>query len=259
MARVLLIHWNAAEAEERAERLRQAGHEAIGLADFSAPVFSAVREALPDIFVIDLSRLPSHGRAVATFLRQQKAARLVPLVFVGGEAEKVAALQKVLPDALYTEWKGIKMALRKASKLKLENVVVPDTMGAYADTPLPKKLGIRAGSTVLLLDAPPGFARKLKPLPEKVELKTAANGMARLIFLFVKSRADLNRNFASATRALDERGGVWILWPKRASKVASDLTQADVRQYGMAAGFVDYKVCAVDDTWSGLLFTRRRG
>jgi len=258
MPRVILIHWNAAEAEERAERVRRAGYEAIPVADLSGPKARALGEAPPDIFVIDLSRLPSHGRDVAIYLRKHKSTRLVPFVFVDGEPEKVEKLRALLPDAFYTGWKAIKKTLRQASKIKLENVVVPDTFAAYADTPLPRKLGIRPGSGVLVLNAPRGFAKALGPLPANVELKKDANGTVRLVLLFVKSRLELNREFAPAARVLEDKGGIWIIWPKKGSKIETDLTQADVRQYGLAAAFVDYKVCAVDETWTGLLFTRRR-
>lgn len=258
MPRVILIHWNAAEAEERAERVRRAGYEAIPVADVDGPKIHALGEAPPDVFVIDLSRLPSKGRDIAIHLRKQKSTRLVPFVFVNGEPEKVEMLRALLPDAFYTGWKAIKKTLRQACKIKLENVVVPDIFAAYADTPLPKKLGIRPGSSLLVLNAPRGFAKTLAPLPANVEFRKEANGTARLVLLFVKSRLELNREFAPAARVLDDKGGIWIIWPKKGSKIETDLTQADVRQYGLAAAFVNYKVCAVNETWTGLLFTRRR-
>jgi hypothetical protein len=131
-------------------------------------------------------------------------------------------------------------------------------LDGYSGTPLPKKLGVRAGAVVTLLGAPPGFERKLGALPEKVRLKRQARGKANLIVLFLKSRAELDRRFPVAARALAEGGGLWIAWPKKASGVTTDLTQATVRRFGLGAGFVDYKICAIDETWSGLLFARRR-
>ena len=259
MNRVTLIHWNAAEAQERAGRLRSAGYQAGTLAPQGAPALRALREDRPDAFVIDLSRLPSQGCAVATALRRQQATRLVPIVFAGGDPEKVARLRWLLPDAVYTEWSGIADALRKVLQNPPTEPAVPGTMDGYTGAPLPKKLGIRPGSTVALLGAPPGFEQKLAPLPENVRLQKQARGFASLILLFAKSRAGLDRRFPAALRALAEPGGLWIMWPKQASGVPTDLTQNTVRALGLASGLVDYKICAIDDTWSGLRFTRRRG
>jgi hypothetical protein len=91
-----------------------------------------------------------------------------------------------------------------------------------------------------------------------VRIGRAARGRPGRILLFTTSRADLERRFPAASRALAEGGGLWIVWPKKASGVATDLGETEVRAFGLAAGFVDYKVCALDTTWSGLLFARRR-
>jgi CheY-like chemotaxis protein len=259
MDRVTLIHWNAAEAQERAGRLRSPGYQAETLTPQGAPALRALRENPPDAVVIDLSRLPSQGCAVATALRRQKATRLVPIVFVGGDPEKVARVRGLLPDAVYTDWSGIRDALRQAIRNPPTDPAVPDVMAGYTGRPLPKKLGIRSGSTVALLGAPPGFEQKLAPLPENVRLQKQARGPASLILLFAKSRADLDRRFHTALRALAEGAGLWIIWPKQASRVPTDLTQNSVRALGLASGLIDYKICSIDDTWSGLLFTRRRG
>ncbi len=103
-SRVLLVHWNAEEAAERIERLRKAGYETDFHADQDGAGFRAIRDAPPNAFVIDLSRVPSHGRDLGVWLRQQKPTRAVPLVFVGGDPDKVARVKKLLPDATYTEW-----------------------------------------------------------------------------------------------------------------------------------------------------------
>lgn len=258
MPRVVLIHWNAGEAEERAGRLRRAGHRADIFADRSAEGYRALRESPPDLFVIDLSRTPSHGGALGTWLRQQKATRRIPILFAGGNPEKVARVRRLLPDAIYTEWSRIRGAMRRALQSRPKAPVVPGTMDGYSATPLPRKLGIREGSSVALLRAPKGFERTLGTLPDDVRLRGEARGRADVILLFARSLADLRSRFPAAARALAERGGLWILWPKKASGVATDLTASGVRAFGLGAGFVDYKICAVDATWSGLLFARRR-
>src|SRR5260221_2134559 len=161
MSRVALIHWNAAEARERAARLRKAGHRAEVPDGQSGAAIRALRESPPDAFVIDLSRIPSQGVAVATLLRQQKATRPVPIVFVDGDQDRVARARQMLPDAEYTTWNEIPEALERAMSNPPENPVVPGTMDGYSGTPLAKKLGIKAGSLVVLLCAPTGFQRNL--------------------------------------------------------------------------------------------------
>ena len=131
-------------------------------------------------------------------------------------------------------------------------------MAGYSGTPLPKKLGIRAGSVVALLGAPRGFEKTLGRLPEGVVLRHDARKAAGVLLLFVTSRSDLRKRFASATRAMGEPGALWIVWPKKASGVDTDLGGNEVRAFGLEAGLVDYKIAAVDATWSGLCFARRK-
>jgi hypothetical protein len=258
MSRIILIHWNAAEAEERLPVFKKAGHEASVFKPSSGAGLRDLRTNPPAAFVIDLGRLPSQGGAVAILLRQQKATRHVPILFAGGDPEKVARVRKTLPDAVYTEWTKVPAALRRALRRPAANPVVPGTMDAYSGTPLVKKLGIRADSVVALLGAPADFERNLGALPENVRLPKQARASAHRVLLFVKSQADLAKRFPGAARAMADGGGLWIVWPKQTSGVATDLGEAHVRAFGLAAGFVDYKICAVDETWSGLLFARRR-
>jgi CheY-like chemotaxis protein len=256
MSRVTLIHWNAPEAKDRAKGLRAAGHTVEVLSAGSSETLRKFRENPPQAFVIDLSRLPSQGRAVGIYLRQQKATRHVPLIFVGGQAEKVEAVRKLLPDAVYSEWKRIRADLRRALKAPPAKPLVPGTMEGYSGTPLVKKLGIRVGS-VVLVGAPAGFERSLIGLPEGVRLTRRLRGPANTILVFVQSRAELAKRFPAAARALAEGGKLWLVWPKKTSRLAGDLAEADVRAFGLACQFVDYKICAVDENWSGLLFARR--
>jgi CheY-like chemotaxis protein len=257
--RLFLVHWNTAEAEERAGRLRDAGHAVECHADPASPArLGALRQDPPDAFVIDLGRLPSHGRAVAVWIRQQKATRHVPIVFVGDDPDRLKTARQVLPDALFTPWGRIRSAVRRAIREPPADPLVPGTMDGYASTPLPKKLGIRDGSLVALLGAPRRFEEALGSLPPGVRLKRRAQGRADLVLLFAHSLADLERRFPAASRTLTQGGGLWIAWPKRASGVRTDLSQAEVRAWGLGAGLVDYKICSIDETWSGLLFTRKR-
>ncbi len=121
-----------------------------------------------------------------------------------------------------------------------------------------KKLGIKDGAAVAFLDAPETFAAALGPLPDAVAVRRDLRaGGLDVIVLFTTSRADLARRFGSATAKLSQAGGLWIAWPKRASGVATDVTEDVVREVALAGGLVDNKVCAIDATWSGLRCVRR--
>lgn len=131
-------------------------------------------------------------------------------------------------------------------------------MAGYSGTPLAKKLGIKDGSAVALLDPPPTLADELNlGLLDGVVVRPKLTGQLDVIVVFVKDLAELQRRFPKAKKALHEKGGLWVGWPKRTSGVATDLTENVVRDVGLAAGLVDTKVCAIDDIWSGLRFVYR--
>jgi hypothetical protein len=127
-------------------------------------------------------------------------------------------------------------------------------MAGYSGTPLPQKLGIKADHRVALLGAPPDFSETLGALPERVDVRARADGGKAfdVIVWFVTRQADLERRFAAVAERLHPSGGLWVAWPKRASGVASDITEDTVRAVALSAGLVDNKVCAIDSTWSGL-------
>ena len=125
-------------------------------------------------------------------------------------------------------------------------------MAGYSGTPLPKKLGIKEGSRVAFSGAPTGFDRTLGDLPADVRIKRAIRGPLDVIVVFITRRAEVERRIAKLTRAMDPAAGLWIAWPKRASKAPTDVTEDVVREIGLASGLVDNKVCAIDEVWSGL-------
>jgi hypothetical protein len=108
-----------------------------------------------------------------------------------------------------------------------------------------------------LVRAPAGFERELQPLPEGVRLRTQARGTQDVIVFFATRRSELERRFDGLARTLAPSGGLWIAWPKRTACVATDLREGIVRDLGLERGLVDNKVCAVDETWSGLRFVFR--
>jgi CheY-like chemotaxis protein len=252
----MLFHWNEVEARERVARLARLGHEAVVPRFKSGADFKTIAADPPDAFVIDLSRLPSHGREVAAALRERKATRHVPIVFVDGAPEKLDRIRALLPDATYTDWKRVRGALRAALRRPVAAPVVPGPMAGYSGTPLPQKLGIKPGAVVALRGAPPAFERTLGRLPEGARVTRTARRADRTL-LFVRSRAELARKLPAAARALAAGQGLWIAWPKQASGVKTDLSERVVRERGLALGIVDYKICAIDETWSGLRFSRR--
>ncbi len=255
--RVRLVHWNAAEAWPRVEQLGAAGYAVDYDAD-SDDLLRGVRAAAPVAFVIDLGRLPSHGTEIALAFRLRKATRDIPLVFVGGEADKIAKVRAVLPDAAYTTWGRIRSVLARVIAHPPEKPVVPGSvLAAYAGTPLVRKLGIKPGFDVVLVDAPAGFERTLGSLPDGAAVRHRNTGSRDLTIWFVTSAEALHRGIGWMRVAIGA-GGLWIVWPKQTSAHAGDLTQADVRRSGLEAGLVDYKVCAIDATWSGLKFSRRK-
>jgi len=127
-------------------------------------------------------------------------------------------------------------------------------VAGYSGTPLPTKLGIKAGHRVALLAAPAGFVRVLGELPEGVTLANELRASARydVIILFVTRAIDLAKRFVPTAKRLEPSGGFWVAWPKKAAGVTTDVTEQTVRTVALEAGLVDNKVCAIDDTWSGL-------
>ena len=130
-------------------------------------------------------------------------------------------------------------------------------MAGYSGTPLAKKLGIKPGRRVGLIGAPSGFASTLAPLPDDVTVSAQARGTFDVIVFFTDREAELTRRFDRLAHKLTAAGGLWIGWPKKASKVPTDLSFDVVQGIGLRAGLVDNKVCAIDDTYSGLRFVVR--
>jgi hypothetical protein len=127
----------------------------------------------------------------------------------------------------------------------------------YSGTPLPKKLGVRPGSKVAVVDPPPRIGDILVPWPERAEL-VSVPAEADIVLFFVRARADLEVRYVALGEAIRPDGSLWICWPKRASGVPTDLTESAIRDLLLPGGLVDTKVCAVDETWSGLRFVWRQ-
>ena len=130
-------------------------------------------------------------------------------------------------------------------------------MAGYSGTPLPKKLGIKDGSRIALINAPKDFESELGELPDNVEFIKRPTKSLDIILFFVLTERALARDFAKHAARLTANGMLWIAWPKKSSGVISDLSEQRVREIGLNVGLVDVKVCAIDETWSGLKFVYR--
>ncbi len=259
MAAVRLICWREDLAKEHARFLETAGFQ-VDASTLNPPgIVSHLRTISPEAVIIDLDRLPSHGREVAVALRGSKATRHIPILFAGGAPEKVERIRDELPDAFFSDWKHVASALKKALKAPPADPIRPTAhMERYRGSSLVTKLGLKPAMKVALIGAPEGFAETLGELPDGVQLQTRLTPQTKLALWFVRSRAELERELEYLSAWLDDASSIWIIHPKQSGKYPADFNQRDVRAAGLRAGLVDYKVCAVDADWSGLKFARKK-
>lgn len=131
-------------------------------------------------------------------------------------------------------------------------------MAGYSGTPLAKKLGIKPGSRILPLHAPANYASLIAPLPENATLVSRVTARTDIVHLFSTKRKELSAILETLREKLTEQGAIWVSWPKKSAKVHTDITEDTIREVALPLGFVDIKVCAVDDVWSGLKLVVRR-
>lgn len=255
---VCLFHWNDAEASERLDWLRQAGFSAYHLTGNWPLMRNQLSEHPPRAIVIDLSRLPSHGREVGAALRATKATHSIPLVFVSGQPDKVARVRALLPDAVFTTWEEIGPALRAAIAHPPKHPIrLKSSMDAYAGQPVLKKLGIKPGMIIGAWSAPPDLTDILGDLPDGTRLEGWNRQAVDILLWFVRTQSILEEGMPIISQQSDLRT-MWIVWPKKGSALHAGLTQRIIRKIGLGAGWVDHKICSLDATWSALLFSRRK-
>jgi hypothetical protein len=131
-------------------------------------------------------------------------------------------------------------------------------VAGYSGTPLAKKLGIVENSKVLTVGAPKDYANLLKPIPPGVEFANEASKSIDVVHLFTTEKKELRSLLTRFRKSLRPNAAIWVSWPKKASKVATDITEDNVREVALPMGFVDIKVCAVTDVWSGLKLVVRK-
>jgi hypothetical protein len=254
---VHILHWAPEEAAEAIGRIRAAGY-AVSVSAYDPEVQKALRSNPPAAILIDLSRRPAQGRDAAVQLRLAKATRGCALIFAGGQADKVAEIRRLLPDAVYTSWQAVPDELGPAIAHPIQNPVVPEgAFAAYAGRPLEQKLGLRAHSRIGLIHAPRALVERLGPVPEGIEWLDEPDETCDQLLLFARSPDELAGEIARI-KALMGRDGLWIFWQKAGKPTGGQLTQDQVRSMGLAHGLVDFKITALDETWSGLRFAERK-
>jgi hypothetical protein len=256
MPRVRLFHWRTEEAKPLIVALRAGGYTVDYPGDKANGLWRSLRENPPWAAVIDLTRLPSHGRYVAAEIRATKSLRHIPIVFVDGDPEKVESIRKDLPDAVYTSRAWLVPALKRVKPLV--DPVAPPRMMNRTDRTTAEKLGIKAGGRVALIDPPADYVRVLGKLPKDALLEEDPDEELPLTLWFVR---DPDR-YAAALPSMRRRATktrIWIIYPKQqAGRSPSGLTQTFVREAAISVGLVDYKVRSVNEVWTGFLFTRKK-
>jgi len=131
-------------------------------------------------------------------------------------------------------------------------------MAGYSDTPLAKKLGVKEGSHIVVAGAPPYYFSLLEPLPARVHFSSRMTDVTDIVHVFSTRRAELQGMLSRYRQTLKPTGMVWVSWPKKAAKASTDITEDTIREIALPLGFVDIKVCAIDDLWSGLKLVIRK-
>jgi len=261
MARVYLVHWHDGECHDLAAPLRAAGYDVCchSLPN-RAPSWGDFET---EIAVISLARLPAHGREVADWVWSARKRRHLPVVFADGKPEKVAETKARFPDAIYCNQEEIVHVVddivsggRSTAPAPKERRKTAECAKSPSATPLAKKLGIVGGVRFALLNAPAGFVQTLNAPPEATSARSFSTG-CDVVLIFARSAAEMTKRLGVVRRSMKPTASVWLVWPKRTSGIATDLTDEVVRQLGLRSELVDVKVCAINETWSGLKFVVR--
>lgn len=258
MPRIRFLHWKAEEAGEAIRLLETSGYVVEYDEQFRSGQMKAWRESPPDAFLIDLSRLASHGREIAIALRQSPRTSSIPIVFCEGSDEKVSATREVLPDAVFCKLPKLLSTLRKALSEEQQNPSRPTAMmDRYKHRTASQKLGIREGSVVAVIDAPRDGMKMLGELPRNVEVLEEWSPAVSVMLCFLHNAQSVGITLSSI-RGCAAMSKLWILWRKGGKAVRGELTEGLIRETALNLGLVDYKVCSVDPTWSGMLFAQRK-
>jgi methylmalonyl-CoA mutase cobalamin-binding subunit len=253
LPRVRLFHWQPDDAKALIAKLKDGGFEAIYNGTSQSPSVAHIKKDSPVAIVIDLTRLPSHGRYVGAWVRGSKSTRHIPLVFVGGEPVKVAKIKLELPDAVYTTHTRLAQTLKKVKSPK-DPVVPKQMMESDPARTTAQKLGINKPMRVGVIDAPAGFARVIGTLPEGCEFDENPGSACRVTLWFVHDPAEYEAALP-VRRALAVKTRLWIAWQKGRR---DGLNGNFIRARAIAMGLVDYKICSVNAQWSAMVFAVKK-
>jgi CheY-like chemotaxis protein len=244
--RVVVVHYEVAEAAALADRLRREGIAAEPYTALGTRGFRQLAASPPDAILIDLMRMPSYGRAMGGMLRKTKSTRAIPLVFLEGDPEKTARVRELLPDAGFASLPRLASALKRAVLTAPAEPIVPQSR----EVPAGQKLRIPEGATVSLIGAPEGFEAALGGA------RVTRSRDGDVVLLFARTAAAIGRELPALAKMLPRR--LWVLWPKRTSRAAGDLSLPRIHDACAPLGLVAYKTCSVDATWSAAAVSRRR-
>lgn len=259
MARVRLIHWKSAESGPLIDILRKAGHDVEYEEKFTSKLLPVIRAAPPQVFVLDLSRMPSHSRYVAAAFRQSPKTRHVPIVFVDGEPEKVALIRGQFPDALFAALAKVPSTIKAAMKLKPVSPVAPGRLFSYHPRTAAQKMGIAKNARIGVIDGPRDYERVIGAVADGVEFVEGAQPDCTMLIWFVTD-PDTYIEMLPRMRVLLSKSKLrlWVLWKKGGTTRSGAVTQPLIREAGQEFGLVDYKICAVDKSWSGIALTLKK-
>jgi hypothetical protein len=221
----------------------------------SAPVYSAAFAALRQTPLLSCFRAFPPKAARSPRWSVGPGPR-VSFLFVDGAPEKVEAIRKIIPDAIYTTRERLCAALAKAIEHPPAAPVVPvQMMDRYGTRTTAQKLGVKEGCRVALLAAPRDYSAVLGPMPEGVELCEEPDDVCAVTLWFVEDAA-IYRSTLPRMRRLAAQTKLWVIWPKGGQQAG--ITQQLIRETALAVGLVDYKICSVNGRWSAIAFARKK-
>jgi hypothetical protein len=209
---------------------------------------------VPDILVISLDRLPSHGRDIGWHFHQQKATRQVPLVFAGGDPLKVAKIRELLPEAVYTNWDDAAAAVREALSKPKVDPIPKRKREVLSEAPLHAKIGLQEGMSIALIGAPAPLEELLPDLPAGIAVQEYPSAEKTAMTLwFVLSNEEFAEELPMLAKALGKKPRLWVFYRKGRGMAWTGLLELAGRH-----GLAQFKVMRLNETWSGVAFGRAR-
>lgn len=253
--RIRLFHWRESESGPLIALLEKAGYEVDYQGEHGVK-FASLRQHPTHAVVIDLTRMPSHGRYVAAEIRSRKSLCHLPIVFVDGDPVKLQKIRETVPDAVFVARSKLIVALKKVKPLTSPSPTKP-MMASYVERTVAQKLGITEKMRVAVIDPPRDYGKAIGKLPQGAQLEEEPEETLPLTLWFVRDPETYLDRLAGMRR-LCAKSRLWVIYPKCARGRKAGLTQFVVRDAALELGLVDYKICSVDATWTGMLFAVKK-